>query len=248
MLLEFQLIESRDPPLPLDLDAPYNDDYSAFSRKYNKDIIQKAKTDEPWKSILITGYNSKNEYILRNLSKPTHANNNLPNNTHFMDEMHHSNDLSRILNANLSKPSHKTHVEIITKNGATKKPHIIGGNYNPDVILTRNNFLHHHHHNNNNNNNINTNIQMNSIDAKSLYDRKSTCMLYLQADHTFFEKMGSEEASIEAITRHVQRANSIYKNTGAWNQSVFLSALRRSTNGTHTHCIYFDRFQWRWQT
>lgn len=26
--------------------------------------------------------------------------------------------------------------------------------------------------------------------------------------------MGSEEASIEAITRHVQRANTIYKNTG----------------------------------
>lgn len=204
-----KLVESRDPPLPLDLDAPYNDDYSAFSRKYNKDIIQKSKTDEPWKSILITGYNSKNEYILRNLSK-SHSNGY--NDTHFGDKTQH-NDLSRILNGNYSKPSHKTHVEIITKNGATKKPHIIGGNYNPDVILTRNNFLH-HHHTNNINNNINNNIQMNSIDAKSTYERKSTCMLYLQADHTFFEKMGSEEASIEAITRHVQRANAIYKNTG----------------------------------
>lgn len=39
-------------------------------------------------------------------------------------------------------------------------------------------------------------------------------MLYLQADHTFFQKMGSDEASIEAITRHVQRANMIYRNTG----------------------------------
>lgn len=39
-------------------------------------------------------------------------------------------------------------------------------------------------------------------------------MLYLQADHTFFQKLGSDEASIEAITRHVQRANVIYKNTG----------------------------------
>jgi len=46
-----------------------------------------------------------------------------------------------------------------------------------------------------------------------LYDRKTTCMLYLQADHTFFQKMGSDEASIEAITRHVQRANTIYRNT-----------------------------------
>jgi hypothetical protein len=39
-------------------------------------------------------------------------------------------------------------------------------------------------------------------------------MLYLQADHTFFQKLGSDEASIEAITRHVQRAITIYKNTG----------------------------------
>lgn len=61
---------------------------------------------------------------------------------------------------------------------------------------------------------MNNNIHANNIDAKSSYDRKSTCMLYLQADHTFFEKLGSEEASIEAITRHVQRANTIYKNTG----------------------------------
>lgn len=42
-------------------------------------------------------------------------------------------------------------------------------------------------------------------------------MLYLQADHTFFQKMGSDEASIEAITRHVQRANMIYRNTGELN-------------------------------
>lgn len=47
-------------------------------------------------------------------------------------------------------------------------------------------------------------------------------MLYLQADHTFYGKMGSEEASIEAITRHVQRANVIYKSTGEY---VDLDAL-----------------------
>ncbi|KAF2363411.1 Disintegrin domain [Trinorchestia longiramus] len=42
---------------------------------------------------------------------------------------------------------------------------------------------------------------------------KTTCMLYLQADHLFYERIGSEEACIEAITRHVQRVNSIYKVT-----------------------------------
>jgi len=42
--------------------------------------------------------------------------------------------------------------------------------------------------------------------------RKTTCMLYLQADHLFYEKMGrSEEACIEVMTRHVQRVNSIYR-------------------------------------
>jgi disintegrin and metalloproteinase domain-containing protein 10 len=44
--------------------------------------------------------------------------------------------------------------------------------------------------------------------------KKKTCMLYLQADHLFYEKMGSEEASIDAMTRHVQRVNSIYKEIG----------------------------------
>ena len=43
---------------------------------------------------------------------------------------------------------------------------------------------------------------------------KTTCMLYLQADHLFYERIGSEEACIESITRHVQRVNSIYKVTG----------------------------------
>ena len=41
--------------------------------------------------------------------------------------------------------------------------------------------------------------------------KKKTCMLYLQADHLFYEAMGSEEACIEAMTRHVQRVNSIYE-------------------------------------
>lgn len=43
--------------------------------------------------------------------------------------------------------------------------------------------------------------------------KKTTCMLYLQADHLFFSKYGTEEACIEVMTRHVQRVNSIYRNT-----------------------------------
>lgn len=45
-------------------------------------------------------------------------------------------------------------------------------------------------------------------------NRKTTCMLYLQADHLFYEKYGREETCIEVMTRHVQRVNAIYKNTG----------------------------------
>ena len=45
--------------------------------------------------------------------------------------------------------------------------------------------------------------------------KKTTCMLYLQADHLFYEKMGrSEEACIEVMTRHVQSVNNIYRNIG----------------------------------
>ncbi|XP_063989410.1 disintegrin and metalloproteinase domain-containing protein 10-like isoform X1 [Diachasmimorpha longicaudata] len=43
--------------------------------------------------------------------------------------------------------------------------------------------------------------------------RKTTCMLYLQADHQFFSRYATEEACIEVMTRHVQRVNSIYKHT-----------------------------------
>ncbi|XP_046611887.1 disintegrin and metalloproteinase domain-containing protein 10-like isoform X1 [Neodiprion virginianus] len=43
--------------------------------------------------------------------------------------------------------------------------------------------------------------------------RKTTCMLYLQADHQFFLRYGTEEACIEVMTRHVQKVNSIYKHT-----------------------------------
>ncbi|XP_068228100.1 LOW QUALITY PROTEIN: uncharacterized protein Kul [Palaemon carinicauda] len=54
----------------------------------------------------------------------------------------------------------------------------------------------------------------NSRKKRSTVDpQKTTCMLYLQADHLFFEKIGSEEKCIDTITRHVQRVNNIYKVT-----------------------------------
>ena len=41
---------------------------------------------------------------------------------------------------------------------------------------------------------------------------KTTCMLYLQAGHLFYGKMGrSQEACIEVMMRHVQRVNIIYE-------------------------------------
>lgn len=49
--------------------------------------------------------------------------------------------------------------------------------------------------------------------------KKTTCMLYLQADHLFYEKMGSDEACIEAMTRHVQKVNAIYRNTGQYSNT-----------------------------
>lgn len=178
------------------------------------------------KNVLTNIYNTNNDLILRNVSQHNiltntyNPNNNVGNNgsgglhnVYGKNIGRNNNNNNSSNNTSSSRPSHKTHVEIITKNGATKKPNIIGNNYNPDIILTRTNFHHHHYSSNNINNNIRNDIGSDS-DIKTLYERKSTCMLYLQADHTFFQKMGSEEASIEAITRHVQRANAIYKNTG----------------------------------
>ena len=49
---------------------------------------------------------------------------------------------------------------------------------------------------------------------KKVDPKKTTCMLYLQADHLFHEQMGTEEATIDVMTRHVQRVNSIYKDVG----------------------------------
>lgn len=109
-----------------------------------------------------------------------------------------------------SRPVHKNHVEIITK----RPTNIIVNNYNPDVVISHPvnpaapsiNIKHQ---------NINLSVRNELLErSRTVSEKKSTCMLYLQADHTFFQKLGSDDSSIEAITRHVQRANAIYKNTG----------------------------------
>lgn len=195
IFVHLQLAETHNPPLPLDLDVPYNDDFNVYSPKHDDDTnsedmtFPNSKNHLNRKNILINDFNPNSDFNMRD----TQRNRNII--------------INNFDTTNSSRPSHKTHVEIITKNGATKKPNIIVNNYNPDVILTSTNFHH---------NTVHQHVRNDIIDAtsKSSYDRKITCMLYLQADHTFFQKMGSDEASIEAITRHVQRANFIYKNTG----------------------------------
>lgn len=191
---------------------PYNDVFKIPRTKESPSdttatFDSESKTIINRKGILSNVYNPNSDYNLRN----TYTHENIITNT-FDDN--HRNDVNTdtgfASTTSSSRPSHKTHVEIITKNGATKKPNIIGSNYNPDGILTNQNF---HHNNIYQQAHVRNDIVQDNF-QKSSYDRKITCMLYLQADHTFFQKMGSDDASIEAITRHVQRANVIYKNTG----------------------------------
>lgn len=56
-----------------------------------------------------------------------------------------------------------------------------------------------------------------NVNKRAIDPKKTTCMLYLQADHQFYSRYRSEEACIEVMTRHVQRVNSIYRNTGKIN-------------------------------
>lgn len=52
-----------------------------------------------------------------------------------------------------------------------------------------------------------------NVIKRAVDPKKTTCMLYLQADHQFYARYRSEEACIEVMTRHVQRVNTIYRNT-----------------------------------
>ncbi|KAM8705332.1 hypothetical protein ACLKA7_009750 [Drosophila subpalustris] len=265
---------NRNPPLPLDLEVPYNDDFRVLASEEDRSEEEHKKSTAatatirstesflatltkptPNRNILVNNYNPSNvgdSSRSYNGNSNTNLNANNNNNVRKLYTKHkniivstynrpiepefgtpyeepnanNSNSLpNNFFNANWTtlsmgnnnngandRPSHKTHVEIITKNGATKKPNIIVNNYNPEIIFAPNPH----------NPSFNTMLMTNLLSGRGedihssprlLYDRKTTCMLYLQADHTFFQKMGSDEASIEAITRHVQRANSIYRNT-----------------------------------
>ncbi|KAH8251763.1 hypothetical protein KR038_007317 [Drosophila bunnanda] len=277
---------NRNPPLPLDLEVPYNDDFRVLASEEDKsdESPRKYPTTSTTRStvrstesflatltkptsnrnILVNNYNPSNvgegsrSYSNSNSNSNNNNNNsgsnsnnnnvrklytkhkniivstyNRPIEPEFgtpYEEPNNNGNSSRgdlpsnFFNANWTtlflgnqnngndRPSHKTHVEIITKNGATKKPNIIVNNYNPEIIFAPN------PHNPSFNSMLMTNLLSGRGEdihssPRLLYDRKTTCMLYLQADHTFFQKMGSDEASIEAITRHVQRANTIYRNT-----------------------------------
>lgn len=68
--------------------------------------------------------------------------------------------------------------------------------------------------------------------------RKTTCMLYLQADHQFFARYGTEEACIEVMTRHVQRVNSIYKHTGKLFMWQTLNAFNDSVHHNKIYCSH----------
>lgn len=303
----FQLSHSDDhqnPPLPLDLDVPYNDELSIYNSNIHHDDFRTTTTNiyhieqqQKWerdrrlqeqhkqesvitwrtnaeptdsghnnvniynagagyvtfttprnRNIIVNNYNPSNRNQTSNVRTFTKHKNiivssyNRTTSSSSHDEDNSSNDssadnnnfINNFFNTNWStmftggerdrtssssRPSHKTHVEIITKNGATKKPNIIVNNYNPDVIMsTTNNQNPYNSMSMTMSNSIpgrqDNNVHDSNSAMRAMYDRKITCMLYLQADHTFFQKMGSDESSIEAITRHVQRANSIYRNTG----------------------------------
>ena len=72
--------------------------------------------------------------------------------------------------------------------------------------------------------------------------KKTTCMLYLQADHLFYQKMGSDEACIEAMTRHVQKVNSIYRNTGQSSFSKIISPCYILFLYFHIFIVNYDLF------
>lgn len=73
------------------------------------------------------------------------------------------------------------------------------------------------------------NVIFRHVNKRATVDpKKTTCMLYLQADHQFFQKYGTEEACIEVMTRHVQRVNSIYKNTGKFLFNIILDSKKQA--------------------
>lgn len=212
--------EENDPPVPLDLETPYNTRFN-INDDYQSDQAPSLAGTNVNRNVLVNSYNPNSDHNLRNIITKTNRN-ILTNVFDGINRINNNFSATNQVNTN-SRPNHKTHVEIITKNGPTKRPssNIIVNNYNPDLIYANNppnkfnpSNQFPHLYNPQHHVNMNAFDMMNIKPTSNAADRKSTCMLYLQADHTFFQKLGSDEASIESITRHVQRANMIYRNTG----------------------------------
>ncbi|XP_013164878.1 PREDICTED: uncharacterized protein LOC106115840 [Papilio xuthus] len=111
-----------------------------------------------------------------------------------------SNLITKVrLDSEETRPKPKTHVEVIkTKAGVvTVSKDIVKKEPMGFTVLTANATDDGRH-----------------VNKRATVDpRKTTCLVYLQADHMFYQRYGSEEACIEVMTRHVQKVNAIYKVT-----------------------------------
>ncbi|XP_068631051.1 uncharacterized protein [Battus philenor] len=111
-----------------------------------------------------------------------------------------SNLITKVrLDAEEARPKPKTHVEVIkTKAGVvTVSKDVVKKEPVGYTVLTANATDDGRH-----------------VNKRATVDpRKTTCLVYLQADHMFYQRYGSEEACIEVMTRHVQKVNAIYKVT-----------------------------------
>lgn len=112
-----------------------------------------------------------------------------------------SNLITKVrLDSEESRPKPKTHVEVIkTKAGVvTVSKDIVKKEPIGYTVLS-----------------ANASDDGRHVNKRATVDpRKTTCLVYLQADHMFYQRYGSEEACIEVMTRHVQKVNAIYKVTG----------------------------------
>ncbi|KAJ8727401.1 hypothetical protein PYW07_001520 [Mythimna separata] len=111
-----------------------------------------------------------------------------------------SNLITKVrLDSEESRPKPKTHVEVIkTKAGVvTVSKDIVKKEPVGYTVLS-----------------ANASDDGRHVNKRATVDpRKTTCLVYLQADHMFYQRYGSEEACIEVMTRHVQKVNAIYKVT-----------------------------------
>lgn len=111
-----------------------------------------------------------------------------------------SNLITKVRLDEESRPKPKTHVEVIkTKAGVVTVTKDIVKKEPVGFTVVSSNATDDNRH----------------VNKRATVDpRKTTCLVYLQADHMFYQRYGSEEACIEVMTRHVQKVNAIYKVTG----------------------------------